>query len=120
MTPQTIQMTPKQFFPVAEMKILLIDPKNGELGVFLRKFQKPVTCFKFDDVIITPQMIQMPPKRFFLVAEMKLLLFHPKNDLLVAFLRKSKIPYRAQQLCFVEAKVYTFDRVTRGISKRHR
>ena len=166
MTPQTIEMTPNRFFRVAEMKLLLFDPKNALLVGFLRKLKNPLRVL--DDVIMTPQTIEMTPNRFFRVAKMKLLLFDPKNAFLAGFLRKLKNQLRvlddvimtppnhrndpkpifsscrdetlavwpqkrspswifkeveksttSSEKVLPEAKVYTFDRVTRRISKRH-
>ena len=86
-------MVPNQFFRIAEIKYLLFEPKNGALDAFLGKSKMPHTCSTIGDDVTTPTNLKMGPNLFFRIAEIKYLLFEPKNGALDAFLGKSKMPH---------------------------
>ena len=87
-----IKMGQKQFFHIAEMKYLLFELKNRSLDAFLRNSEIPPTCSTIGDDVTTPTNLKMGPNLFFRIAEIKYLLFEPKNSALDAFLRNSEIP----------------------------
>ena len=117
MTPQTIKMSPNLFFRVAEMKLLLFDPQNALLVGFLRKLKNPPTSawWRHND---TPNHRNDPKPIFSSCRDETLAVWPQKRSPSWIFKEVEKSTTSSEKV-LPEAKVYTFDRVTRRISKRH-
>ena len=73
-------LAPNVFFRDAEMKTMLFDPKNGELGAYLRKLE--IAKILFFNPLKESKSNFSPQNHFFRGAEMEYLFFDPKNGAL--------------------------------------